>query len=893
MGTLTKTRKKARNAVAYWRLKDPMKYAKWLCITRKANQFMSKCDEILCKGSKVIDVDEIVNVDSDNEKYSLDGTLQKDVTTVDGTSKKVNSVLVPGKKATPAKRKKRNIKSSEKKPEKKCMYKTYTMYLKGGRDGKGKKLDNQGFEWNNGKVLCKVCIQCIKQPRCMSEHSDTQKHIENLRKCKAVDGKSLLCQSTTKIDATKKCGSISNEAKEYRCQAMLAAAHANTTITEIIDLDKQWVQSYSNRKLGGRNDLVNMCAKPVLDTIIERLRFIISGDSSFDEYSITFDGTPSFAEAEAITLRFVTKEYHVVELLVKCSLFEEKLNGEKLGNHVVDTIVNRLGLELKKWLACQQDRASTNKGCLRLICENFRDANPVCNYCCSHGLSNTGIRVVGKKGIAQHAESFRKQWQVIINHPGKARDKFKDVFGESVLTAGGVRFFVKFEQMCQLAKHGLENVVHDVVSWCVENKISEVSSQKLYDTFNTDTNGAAKLGMAIVEMAAIADGLKILCEACYTLEGDAQLILRAKSVFDRVRDKFVIEQEIQPRLTTAVDKALPMVRGVEEIFSNNLAAVRTQLAQIKESVTEMYAYVRELEDKRDSLRTGGVSRAGRQRRNTDIVTNMDQLEECTIEIGNVKSNLRELQRTETAIKKKVIEHQKLYDEWKIEFPYRTHDSLTDWGRQLMIPAKEYYTSLFTDPEGDCSNTVHMAEAAELFNPVMLSNISETEIVTKLHYLVDKLVYFKYAGYFTEGFIKRLKNELPDVVKEARRDHDLDRIKGNKQYYTRLQRRMKRHNIQNGDDMDWKEDAGEYARRIWEWWRIRVQQFPCHALAIRLVVLSQLSSCSVERVFSRLSLIRERCGENLYEDMTEIRLFMQCNGNLDDLYETALKFNIDN
>ena len=67
--------------------------------------------------------------------------------------------------------------------------------------------------------------------------------------------------------------------------------------------------------------------------------------------------------------------------------------------------------------------------------------------------------------------------------------------------------------MCQLVKHGLENVVNDVVSWCVENEICEVSIQKLYGTFNTDTNGAAKLGMAIVEMAAIADGLKILCEA--------------------------------------------------------------------------------------------------------------------------------------------------------------------------------------------------------------------------------------------------------------------------------------------------------------------------------------------------------------------------------------------
>ena len=162
------------------------------------------------------------------------------------------------------------------------------------------------------------------------------------------------------------------------------------------------------------------------------------------------------------------------------------------------------------------------------------------------------------------------------------------------------------------------------------------------------------------------------------------------------------------------------------------------------------------------------------------------------------------------------ESQKEYDEWKDEFPYRTHESLTNWGRQLMIPAKEYYLHLFTDQKGDCSNIVHMAEAAELFNPVILSDISPTEIVTKLHYLADKLIYFKYDAYFTEWFIKCLKKELPGVVKEAKRDHDLNRIKGNKHYHTRLQKRMKRHNIENMNDMDWKEDAGEYSRRIWEW-----------------------------------------------------------------------------
>ena len=78
------------------------------------------------------------------------------------------------------------------------------------------------------------------------------------------------------------------------------ASHVSTLITDIIDLGEYWVHKYSKHTLGNRSDLVKMCLKPVLDTVIDRLRFIISGDASFDEYSITFDGTPSFAGAEAI-----------------------------------------------------------------------------------------------------------------------------------------------------------------------------------------------------------------------------------------------------------------------------------------------------------------------------------------------------------------------------------------------------------------------------------------------------------------------------------------------------------------------------------------------------------------------------------------------------------------
>ena len=57
--------------------------------------------------------------------------------------------------------------------------------------------------------------------------------------------------------------------------------------------------------------------------------------------------------------------------------------------------------------------------------------------------------------------------------------------------------------------------------------------------------------------------------------------------------------------------------------------------------------------------------------------------------------------------------------------------------------------------------------------------------------------------------------MPILVKEARKDHNLDDIQGSRQYFTRIQRRMKRHQVTNKDDMDWKKDAEEYAHQIWE------------------------------------------------------------------------------
>ena len=91
--------------------------------------------------------------------------------------------------------------------------------------------------------------------------------------------------------------------------------------------------------------------------------------------------------------------------------------------------------------------------------------------------------------------------------------------------------------------------------------------------------------------------------------------------------------------------------------------------------------------------------------------------------------------------------------------------------------------------------------------------------------------------------------------------------------------VKRNKIAPTAPSEWMKDAGEYLERVWQWCKERRHDFPAHALALRLVVLVQLSSCSVERVFSKLDLIRDTCGEKLLDDMCEVRLFLQCNGDL--------------
>ena len=359
------------------------------------------------------------------------------------------------------------------------------------------------------------------------------------------------------------------EVKAHRMEALKQIARANISVEAFQEISP-WIDSISKEglSLGYAKDLTREYAKLLLENQIEEM-ILLFKNKCFENYSTIFDGTPSFADAEAIILRMVTKDYRIIQVVVRVALFDKSLDANALCHNILSCISYRLGLDLKDWVASMQDRASTNSCALRLICERTQDAKPSRADCTSHTFNNTAQEMISeKKKRAPNCSLYRKNFQSIIQYPGKARDTAKTVFQDTVKDAGGVRFFRHFEQIVQLISYGLEEVTNDIVKPTLQAGSSRSSCTTLLSNFD-GLEKKAQLGMAMVEAAAICDFGHPLCTACYTLEGDSPLILSAHSVFSKIDqiiesiDDFpipTVEKVIKKAASLINDQRLHLVR---------------------------------------------------------------------------------------------------------------------------------------------------------------------------------------------------------------------------------------------------------------------------------------------------------------------------------------------
>jgi hypothetical protein len=467
----------------------------------------------------------------------------------------------------------------------------------------------------------------------------------------------------------------------------------------------------------------------------------------------------------------------------------------------------------------------------------------------------------------------------MIQFPGKARELARNQFGECVVQAGGIRFFQKFEQVNQIFAQGMVTTIVDkILTDCIQNKWSENSSNKMYLEFGSAESKAA-LGMALVESAAIVSIGEDLCKACYTAEGDSPLILTASDIFERLERHLSSDFDLDS-CQDAITQAVSLIQSCKSPMVEKQNQLNLKLKDKQDSFNACKAKLDSLLQERQTVTTSGRSSRGRSRQVSRRAMNEDALEAVRASIMQGRKDVQTLKDDLEVVKEEVLSFEHYFLEWSSKFPHQDQTSLGNHCKSIIVPVIGYYENLFHSEDGDNASVRKAANACKLFNPFFLKDNCNN--IPLLNTFADSLCAFEFRQ-FTPEFIHCIKREIPKAVEMACAPFDWDSIGNTTLFKTRLQKRLKKR---PNHYVNWMDDPGEKANRIWQYWRITFlhspRKFPSFQLALRLVVLSQLSSCAVERVFSRLKMVRETCKDSLLEDMLENRILLQCNGDISEI-----------
>ena len=389
---------------------------------------------------------------------------------------------------------------------------------------------------SNGYLYCNCCNKAITWDN-RTRHMVAEKHIMN-KKTKvdaansAAAGRAIMQQ---RIEIDSLVGKTYNDEK---CESILMwlkiACKGNWSLRSIEDVKvrifcldhfgllpvcfSQMFHSSSLRQpllsavtkchIPGRREMGD--AIPVLHRQhLDKIKTTIA--ECYPEYTVIMDGTPVFAEAECVMLRFVhMKSKQIVQYVVHLALYAESLDGITIASNLTNAL-HGLNLNLKKWKATSADRAATNKRAMTIIMEEH-NIEPFRAYCISHGTAGCGkkAKMTVGAGVVKHAGAMVKHSLC------KARSLFADIFNEAAKKNSGVRWGVYHEVCVQINSVGLIALREEYAQKCSDNNWSKQSA----DSFLEATNELHDLCIASVEIAAVVDVGQLLVSETYICESD-------------------------------------------------------------------------------------------------------------------------------------------------------------------------------------------------------------------------------------------------------------------------------------------------------------------------------------------------------------------------------------
>ena len=429
----------------------------------------------------------------------------------------------------------------------------------------------------------------------------------------------------------------------------------------------------------------------------------------------------------------------------------------------------------------------------------------------------------------------------------------------------------------------------------------------------------------IVQAAAVADIGQPFCIATYLTEGDDPLafgmytVLKDLDMFVSGGAKFPEGSRTYNRCKEAAamvvvlreDLVEVIIITEEEIFllENEALVLHLQIPPMEEepevrNVEEQTGRGQRRTQRHDYYAQAHGHRHRTQEQHEEPLENAQELYDLKLEeIRNVNANLSEFRRD--------------LIELDVSLGPITEEDFIRYAESIVECAFEKYRLLF-EKDADLIRSRSAFMGCKAFD-ILYLRLSPS--VIEVERLVDKLVNFVFDE-FSDEFISGMKNEIPDllelvnsiqfdfeeepdpsnlyrnrVLARARRARqraiicEIERIAGdgndvNNQLPDDIEGELREGgNIDRVDitAKNWKDDPGERARRIYEWWRMimndKIVKLRHFSEAARIVCLIQPSSAAAERVFSQLTFIRRVVGDNTLQDILELRAFIRCNKGL--------------
>ena len=807
-------------------------------------------------------------------------------------------------------------------------------FVRGGRDKKGHSL-----QYKDGKVFCNNCYKFVGKK--FGQHLAGDKHWELFTKAKKKVVTSGRKEGETSkeaderildqcIDELKKkqleedlAGlTVDNVVDKFRMQVYEIHLKSNMsdsmleTFKEALDL-----KGNPNLNLGNVRDLPRTIGRSLRKKQLKKIKWILDG--CYSAFVSISDGSPLGANAEAIILRLVRiSDNKIVEILISLQLFQATLKGEGIAVHLINEL-KRFGLDLEEWRASIMDRAKNNQKAIAEIREKSFYA-PSFFPCFPHIFCGPGKEF---KKICKEYYEFQKHLNTAIMFRGKLYIFAKESMNESPVIAGGVRWYLDWEQSVQLYGFGIRNIISTWVPYAEDKKLSEKSIVKLKKSYDT----TPKLLKIEVQAATIAEIGREFCLATYLSEGEDPLTICVYTLLERI-ENFVRRGPHFPEESSTRKQCR---RAAEEVAKERnpilaqIDAAETSINTLNAEKENLQASLEEAEGALADANGRSTSARGRRRNNQDFAALAGRRTSTVVDMQeNVDKKREELEAKKKEIdekKKELEEHEDELLELDGTFDgLISEDDFVDYCKDIAKVAFEKYEKMFADESIRKAQRAFIA--CKIFDILWLQDGHAVDVI-KRH--IDELKNFGFKEFCDPVFINGMKAEINELQELANNmQFDFETEPDPSELYTdrkltRKRRAKKRHTLEminnlymenegqgadnvipdvreqmqhieneademaDGDfrNMSWKNDAGERGRRVYEWWRVLMNEkktaIPHFQKAIRLIVLMQPSSASCERVFSQLTFIRRIVGDRILGEMLELRALIRCNNSLRD------------